>query len=102
MTRVDAANDHIWNALRQDEKRRAPRAARRAARRAKRDAHAALIADADAKEKAIPSFEASLAEAARPRRPPPHPPPPPPPTVTAREQAVSHNPRTYRRSPKSG
>ena len=49
----------------QDEKRRSRRAARRAARQAKRDAHAALIADADAKEKAIPSFEAALAEAAR-------------------------------------
>jgi hypothetical protein len=49
----------------QDEKRRSRRAARRAARQAKRDAHAALIADADAKHKAIPSFEAALAEAAR-------------------------------------
>lgn len=48
-----------------DEKRRSRRAARRAVRQAKRDAHAALIEDADAKRKAIPQFEAALAEAAR-------------------------------------
>ena len=48
-----------------DEKRRSRRAARRAVRQAKRDAHAALIEDADAKRKAIPHFEAALAEAAR-------------------------------------